>query len=174
MVGPVPTSILVTTADPIARLRDGSPVGAWLFKANPHVWDVLAALERRHDLDRWRLAWSYRVDLVDVGHPCALWVTGSSSDSHIAGLWAVGVVTSPPAAAPDDPTDPGWGPDARPMDVRPYVGVALTVLDEPIPRGVFRADPRLARTEVLQRPRMGSPLVLTPDEWAVLDSWTTT
>jgi len=177
VVESVAASVAVTTGDPassgrpIARLRDGTPVGAWLLKANPEVWDVLGALTRHEQLDRWRLAWSYRVALVDVGHPCVLWVTGPRSAAHVPGIWAVGHVTSCPEAEPDDPSDPGWGNGVQPTDVRPYVGVNLQVLASPLARVEIAADPRLAQTEVLRRPRMGSPLVMTPDEWAVVEFW---
>lgn len=159
------------TESPIARLRDGTPVGAWLLKANPDVWDVLGAIERGEGLDRWRLAWSYRVDLVEPSHPCVLWITGPAGGHHVPGIWAVGQVSGPPTPLPDDPTDPGWG-ETPPRDVRPYVSVDLRVCAEPLARSVIANDPRLERIEILRRPRMGSPLVLTPAEWEVVDELT--
>lgn len=156
--------------DRVATLRDGSPVGAWLLKANPQVWDVIGALERGDGLDRWRLAWSYRVDLVDVGHPCVLWVTGAATAAHSAGIWATGTVTSCPEARADDPTDPGWRDGAGRLDTRPYVAVQLRVLPAVLARRELAADPRFAGSEIFRSPRMGSPLALTPSEWAVVRS----
>lgn len=151
-----------------AELRDGTPVGAWLFKANPAVWDVLGALERHEDLDSWRMAPSYRVGLVAPGHPCALWVTGPRSAPYRAGVWAVGTVVSVPYDDVGDPDDPSWFDRGAARQVRPYVKVDLRVLSTPIDRDDLRGDPRFAGSEILRRPRMGSPVAITPDEWTAV------
>ena len=59
----------MATGRPLPQLRDGTEVAAWMFKANPEVWDVLAFLESGVDVDSWRMAPSYRVDLIEPGHP---------------------------------------------------------------------------------------------------------
>jgi len=80
---------------PIARLRDGTDVAAWLFKASPAIWDIGTALGQGVELDWWRLAPSYRVGLVHEGHPCAMWVT--RGDPRVAsGVWALGEVVGEP------------------------------------------------------------------------------
>lgn len=152
----------------IARLRDGTQVAAWMLKANPEVWDVEAALRDGRDLDTWRLAPSYRVELVAPGHPCVLWVTGTGAAAARAGVRALGVVTTDPYPDVGDPDDPAWGDPAAARVVRPYVGVHLEVLAEPLSRAEVRADPRLADLEVLRRPRMGSPLAVRADELAAM------
>lgn len=152
----------------IARLRDGTEVEAWMLKANPDVWDVEAALREGRDLDTWRLAPSYRVELVRPGHPCVLWVTGTGARAARAGVRALGVVTTEPYPDVGDPDDPAWGDPAAARVERPYVGVRLDVLAEPVSRSEVRADPRLADLEVLRRPRMGSPLAVRAGEWAAM------
>ena len=150
------------------RLRDGSPVAAWLFKANPEVWDVLGALDQRTGIDHWRMAPSYRTDLVHPGQPCGLWVTGAASAAHVAGAWALGHVTGEPYLDTGDPSDSAWRDLGAARQVRPYVAVDLRVLEQPVDRRVLRGDPRFVDAEILRRPRMGSPLALSPGEWDAL------
>lgn len=147
----------------VARLRDGTAVAGWLLKANPSVWDVGDALRSGADLDQWRLAPSYRVDLVDVGHPVALWVTRGDPGLP-AGLWAVGVVTGEPRVGTGDLDDPRWRDRVARDRARPYVEVRLEVLDPYVPAAVLRADPRFAAAEILRAPRVASPVALTPEQ----------
>lgn len=154
-------------ARPIARLRDGTAVGAWLLKANPAVWDIGTALRDGTELDWWRMARSYRNDLVAPGQPCAMWVT--RGDRRVgSGVWALGEVTGPVHEDSGDPDDPLWRDEAARRQLRPRLPVRLEVLDRPVLREEFVADPRLDHAEVLVVPRIGNPAVLTPDEWQAL------
>jgi hypothetical protein len=152
----------------VIHLRDGSAVAAWMFKANPDVWDVLGALARREDICTWRMAPSYRVELVGPGQHCALWVTGAKGAAHTAGVWAMGHIVGEPYLDTGDPDDAGWRDPGAARQVRPYVAIELEVLHQPIDRRVLRADPRFGGAEILRRPRMGSPLALGADEWDAL------
>jgi len=150
--------------EPIARLRDGSPVGAWLFKAKPEVWDVIGAIEAAladpaaPRIETWEMAASYRVDLVEPGHPCVLWVTGGRH-APTTGVWAIGEVTTPP-----------W-PDTRSPDGRPRfeVGLDLDLLDAPVRLVELASDERFARAEIIRAPRVSSPVALTPTELAAVE-----
>ena len=151
----------------VARLRDGTEVGAWLLKARPSVWDIGTALGEGVELDWWRLAPSYRVDLVHAGHPCAMWVT--RGDVRVAsGVWAIGEVTGEPVADVGDPEDPLWIDEGARRQLRPRVPVRLEVLEAPVRREELAADPRLRRAEILRVPRIGNPAAFTPGEWAAL------
>ncbi len=129
---------------------------------------MLGALEQRVGIDTWRMAPSYRVDLVAPGQRCALWVTGAASAAHVSGVWALGRITGEPFLDTGDPADTAWRDLSAARQVRPYVAVDLTVLDEPVDRRVLRDDPRFAGAEILRRPRMGSPIALSPGEWDAL------
>ena len=154
---------------PVAWLRDGTEVGAWMFKARPSIWDIGAALSDGVDLDWWRMAPTYRAGLVHEGHPCALWIT--RGDPAVAsGLWAVGEVVGEPYEDVGDPDDPLWVDEGARRQLRPRVAVRLVVLAEPVPREVVAADPRLSRLEILRVPRIGNPAALTPAEWAAVRS----
>ena len=151
------------------RLRTGDPVGAWLFKANPDVWDVLAFLKSGADVDSWRMAPSYRVDLVAPGQPAVLWVTGPASGPHVPGVWAIGEISGEVFEDVGDPDDPLWRDHGAKHQVRPFVEMTMQVLAEPISRMELADDPRFAEAEILTRPRMGSPVALRPIELDVID-----
>ncbi|CAN5549309.1 hypothetical protein BH10ACT3_BH10ACT3_08350 [soil metagenome] len=152
----------------IARLRDGSPVGAWMLKAQPDVWDIGSALRDGVELDSWRLAPSYRAELVHVGHPCVLWIT--RGDNRVpSGVWAIGEVTGEPDLDVGDPDDDLWRDARARRELRPMVPVRLRALRRGVSKELIRADPRLASIEMFRVPRMGNPAALTPEEWWALE-----
>lgn len=153
--------------DVIARLRDGTPVAAWLLKARPSLWDIGTALAQRVELDWWRLAPSYRVEMVRPGQPCAMWVT--RGDPRVpSGVWAVGTITGTPVDDVGDPNDPLWRDEVARRQVRPRVPVDLEVLAAPALREALTEHPDLRRAEILRVPRIGNPAAFTPTEWAAL------
>jgi EVE domain len=157
-------------ADPpaIAVLRDGTEVAAWMFKANPDVWDVLGFLRSGVDVDSWRMARSYRVELVRPGHPCVLWVTGPTGSAHTPGVWAIGEITGDPYDDVGDPDDHRWRDHAAQRQVRPFVETRMGVLAEPVSRDELAEDPHFGTAEILKTPRMGSPLALRAGEFAAI------
>jgi len=151
-------------------LRDGTVVAAWLFKANPEVWDIFGHIRRGAPLDAWRMTPSYRVALVRPGHRAVLWITGQRGSGHVPGVWAIGEVTGDPYEDVGDPDDPLWIDLAARGRVRPYVEIDLRPLAAPVARLDLAADPRFVGAEILRSPRMGSPLALTGSELtAILD-----
>ncbi|HKY15188.1 MAG TPA: EVE domain-containing protein [Microthrixaceae bacterium] len=160
----------VEHSGPIARLRDGTAVAGWMFKANPDVWDVLAFLRTGAEFDAWRMAPSYRVELVGPGHPCVLWVTGPATSPYMPGVWAIGEVVSDRYEDVGDPDDPLWRDVGKRRQVRPYVQIRMTALSEPVSRAELREDEAFEQAEILKRPRMGSPLALRAEELAVIEA----
>lgn len=144
-------------------LRDGTIVAAWLLKANPAVWDVIAAVESGGEIDSWRMAPSYRTMLVAPGHPVVLWVTGPRGAAWTPGVWGIGTVTSEPYDDVGDPLDGGWFDLSARDRVRPYIRCRIRAV-EPIARDELAADPRFVDAEILTSPRLGSPLAVTADE----------
>lgn len=138
---------------PLAVLRDGTEVAAWVFKANPDVWDVEAHLARHGSIDRWPVAPGYRGDLLAAGHRAVLWLSGRR-----AGVIATGAVTGP---AYDD-LDEETGRRRRWAPVELH-GV------EPVRKSALLADPRGQRLEMVRSARLGSPLALDRDELDAVD-----
>jgi hypothetical protein len=156
--------------EPFAELRDGTPIGAWLFKANPEVWDILGFLRGGAAIDQWRMAHSYRVELIAPGQPAVLWVTGPATASYTPGVWAIGTITGEVGEDVGDPDDDLWRDHGAQRQVRPYVDMHLEPLTEPIGRVDLAADPRFVEAEILRRPRMGNPVALRPVEFdAIVD-----
>lgn len=133
---------------PLPVLRDGTEVAAWVFKANPEVWDVEAHLDGVGSVDRWTMAPGYRGDLLAAGHRAVLWLTGRR-----AGVIALGSLAGP--AYEDLDEDEG-----RP---RRWAPVHLDAV-APVRKATLLADPRFSRAEVIRLPRLGSPLALTRTE----------
>lgn len=159
----------------IARLRDGTEVAAWLFKANPEVWDVLGAIRDRNrggaeGLDWWPMAASYRVELVHPGQPCALWVTGGRK-SPTTGVWAMGQVTGEPFVDADDADEWATDPLGR-KAIRYRVAFEVEVTEEPVTLADLLGDERFERAEIVRAPRVSSPVALTAAQWsAIEDRW---
>jgi len=138
---------------PLAVLRDGTEVAAWVFKANPELWDVEGHLARGGTLDRWPLVPGYRGGLVAAGHPALLWLTGRR-----AGFIAAGTVTGP---AYDDLDEVGGR-------LRRWAPVHLEAVD-PVRKPALLADPRFCRPEMVRSARLGSPITLTRAELAAVE-----
>ncbi len=138
-----------------------------MFKAHPDIWDIGAALRDGVRLDWWRMAPTYRADLVKPGQPCVLWVT--RGDSRVrSGVWAVGHIDGEVFEDVGDPNDELWRDEFAQQQMRPRVPIHLEVFKEPIPREVIAQDPRLSSIEILRVPRIGNPATLTPSEWIAL------
>ena len=133
---------------PLAVLRDGTEVAAWVFKANPEVWDVEAHLAAHRPVERWTLAPGYRGGLLRAGHPAVLWLTGPR-----AGVIAAGTVTG--TAYEDLDEELGR--------LRRWVPVHLEAV-EPVRKPALLADPRFSRPEMVRSARLGSPMALTRAE----------
>jgi predicted RNA-binding protein with PUA-like domain len=154
----------VSPAPVVARLRDDTPVGAWLLKANPSVWDLNDVLAGRMPADRWRLARSYRAGLLAPGQPVLLWVT-RGDPGVTPGVWGTGLVTGEVVDDVGDPDDHRWYDEAARRQVRPYVEVRLDLLEQPLSADDVRGHPALSAMELFRAPRMGSPVAVTPTEW---------
>lgn len=72
---------------PNKRKLDREAAAAWLLKASPRVFDVEAAIaDGVPPFDSWRLAWTYRVDLLAIDDPVVLWISGPERGIRAAGL----------------------------------------------------------------------------------------
>ena len=144
-----------------------------MLKAAPGVWDLEEALAAGEVPTSWRLAPTYRVELIEPGDPVVLWRTRGWSGP--AGVVAVGAVLERPDPSDlrsGDPEDPRWVSRAARDRPRPRVEVALEVLPRPVPVERCDAVPALAGLEVRRVPRIGNPSVITPGEWMALGALT--
>ena len=128
----------------IAHLRDGTEVGAWLLKAHPSIWDIGTALGEGVELDWWRLAPSYRVELVHAGHPCAMWVTRGDAAGAVGRLGGRRGDRANRSRTSGDPDDPLWVDEGARRQVRPRIPVRLEVLEVPVRREELSVGPPAA------------------------------
>lgn len=152
------------------KLRNGMEIGAWMMTCNPKVWDLPGYLASGVRVGSWRLAANYRAGLVERGDRCFLWV-GDSTKNWPSGVWATGIVSDRARLGEGDPGDPYWLDQAERAKERPYVGLFQVFLDPPILRTDLQDEEYFEGAEVLRMPRMGNPLVVTPDEVSVLDDY---
>jgi hypothetical protein len=92
---------------------------------------------------------SYRLDLMAVGQPCVLWVSGSKSP----GVHAVGWLATDPVVGGDD---------------RPTVDIVVRLLPEPVRRDALVGHLDFADAEVLRMPAGSNPSYLTGPQWGVV------
>jgi hypothetical protein len=88
---------------------------------------------------------SYRLDLMDAGQPCLLWLSGRRQP----GVHALGLLAGPP-------------------DVDAVVPVRLTLLAEPVGRAELLADPDARDAEVLRMPAGSNPSWLSRAQFAAV------
>lgn len=140
----------------------GIVIAGWLLKARRDVWDVVGAMAQGEPFDSWRLAPSYRVEMMTAGDPVVLWLTGARTDRPPPGLYAVGVVSGEidHHAGEGD----GWIDLEARDQLRPRCPLDMVVLDEPLLRSELRAHRDFADAEILVAPRVGNPGVLRHGE----------
>ncbi|WP_345771772.1 hypothetical protein [Geodermatophilus sabuli] len=108
-------------------------------------WPAGAARELARCLRR-----SYRLELMEPGQPCLLWVSGR----HEPGVHAIGTLAG----------------EVRHDADGPVVDVDLTLLPHPVPRADLLADPDARDAEVLRMPAGSNPSWLSAVQFAaVLD-----
>lgn len=149
-------------------LKNGTEVGAWMLTINPEVWDVIEYATMAEPITTFRLTDGPRVDLMEPGDECVLWVLGKPRHNFRPGVWAIGEVTEEAWDNRGDDDDEFWLDEDERLKERPYLGVNLRFLPEPVPTSVFAEDPAFADAEILHQPKIGNPLVLRPHEYAVV------
>ena len=128
-------------------------VACWLVKTSlppgelVHGW--LPGEERL--LDRCVRA-SYRLELMDAGQPCVLWLSGRDRP----GVHAVGVLAGDVADGPGGPAVP----------------LRLRLLDQPLPRSELVADPDFHDAEVVRMPAGSNPSWLSAGQFSAVLSRT--
>jgi hypothetical protein len=140
------------------RRPERDDVAAWVLKANPDMYDVEAALQVPA-IESWRLADSYRRDLISVGDPCLLWVTGKDR-----GFYAAGKVTGLPA---DGQGGGHWVDSDEKSKVRPYLPVDMKPILG-IREEELLSDLRFREAEFIRSRRIGSPSCLNASQFDVV------
>jgi hypothetical protein len=130
-------------------------IGCWVVKSQTAPTDLVPgwAPGAPQRLTRC-LRRSYRVELMQPGQPCLLWLSGPRRP----GVHAIGRLES------GERDRPGSERSAREV----AVDVELRLLAGPVPRSELLADPVTRMAEVLRMPAGSNPSFLSPSVWAVL------
>lgn len=144
-----------------ARMADrltAAEVGCWVIKSQTPAAELGGGWHAGTSRTLTRcLRRSYRVELMEPGDPCLLWVSGR----HQPGVQALGELAST-ARTPDEATSPG---------AQVEVDVVLRRLRRPVPRTALLADHVLAGAEVLRMPAGSNPSYLSTTLWAALQDF---
>ena len=143
------------------RTDDGTPIGGWVLKADPAVFDVASMLEAYGQVFRYPVPAGSRADLMEAGQPCFLF---QSDTSRVVGIWAIGEVVAPVLVAPLDPDDPDAGDQL-------YAEVELLPLEKGLALGKLRDHKVLATSELVTTPDAANPVVLRPEEVRALEEF---
>lgn len=160
----------------LGTTRAGQEIACWVLKCNPAVYNVAQEVVELGEVTNWSVAENYRKDLMEPGHPCLLWVTGSGSSPVRAGFYAAGTLV--------EGDDGGvlflgtYSEDVEPNDsdprsaVRTFVHCRMRWLDQPILKAdLLREHPAFRRSEVIAAAQGSNPRILTPEEYEAVLSF---
>lgn len=138
---------------PAARLT-AADVGCWVVKSRTPPAGILPDWTpgSTRSLERC-LRRSYRVELMEPGQRCLLWLSGASQP----GVQALGRLTTTPHL---------HGDPERTSEVE--VSIDLTLLEQHVPRSVLLADHQTAGAEVLRMPAGSNPSWLSAVQYAAV------
>ncbi|MEP9382469.1 EVE domain-containing protein [Nocardioides cheoyonin] len=139
-------------------------IGAWILKGNPKMYAVQGLIGQPSFDDDWVVNPTYRTDLMEPGQRVYLYVGGSQKDP-VPGIYAVGKVTRRPFAAK---ADEHWVDESDRGRPSLKVGILLGEIALRCTRRELQAEPALAQMELLRNPIMGNPVVVRPEENAIL------
>jgi hypothetical protein len=135
-------------AVPVTRLTPDD-VACWVLKTSRPPGDLLPGWGPTSARELTRcVRRSYRLDLMDAGQPCLLWLSGRERP----GVHALGVLAGPPREEAGGPAVP----------------VRLSLLAEPVDRAELLADPVARDAEVLRMPAGSNPSWLSRPQFAAV------
>ncbi|HUW77508.1 MAG TPA: DUF3883 domain-containing protein [Candidatus Nanopelagicaceae bacterium] len=149
-------------------------LGAWVFKCNPEVWDILAWIEDGNDrIDDWTIVDNYRSKLLAAGQPAIVWVSGPTQGAKaLPGIWGVGQVVGSAqwgVRMSREEVKKGFWKDVKKGQAATYwVPLAVDLLPKPLDRMILATDPILRNAEVFKQPQGSNPSFLTKKEYASL------
>lgn len=132
----------------------------WVLQCNPDYFAISEAL-----VERRKISWpvSRLWDEIRVGDGAFIWVAGRD-----AGLYAVGRIDAPAGYLSAIPDRQLWRMTERFRNRKFVVVELLSVLDQPLKRGVALADPILREMNVVRTPMGSAFRVSEPQKVQVL------
>lgn len=151
---------------------EGIPIGGWMLRSSDAA-SVIADLKEFGQVFRFPLPDGPRIDLIEAGQPCFLYVAEPGNPKVRPGIWAVGEIVGPVTVGlPEDnegsTTD---GADVADHEERLFAEVELIPLQTRITLGELNDHRVLVDSELLDRPSQPNPIVLRPREVRALEEW---
>ena len=118
--------------------------GAWIFQANPNIFDTRGAIRDHKEL-RWLVP--QHADDMQVGDSVYLWESGPN-----AGIVGVARITGLPQVVADDPKLAAFVRNSDKFEgalLRATLAIER-VIDPPLERQLIKADPLLAKMSIFQ------------------------
>jgi hypothetical protein len=144
--------------------KNGQPIGAWVFKANPDLFDALADLAETGEIRSWSVQPNYRIGMFQAGQPALLWITAGKSRSTEPGFYAYGEVTEART------THDSWTDDEGTSHYDLFVNVQLRSLVTPVPKSAILEIDGLDQIEPIHAPQVSNPMVLHEAEYTKLSA----
>jgi hypothetical protein len=130
-----------------------SSVGSWVIKTRTPPRQIVPGwLAGQHQIVRRCLRPSYRSELMAAGQRCLLWLSGPTEP----GVHAIGTLSSPAELVTTSE-----GPQLE-------IDIKFQLLEVVVPRADWKADPVLAKAELMRMPAGANPSFLTPAMFSAL------
>jgi hypothetical protein len=137
--------------------------GAWIFQANPRIFDIRAAVETLHSLT-WTCRQQYYLRRLQTGDAVYIWESGKN-----AGIVARGHISAAPAITAVDEEEAVFYREEAGMDEQMRVRVDIDAhFLPPIPKQFLAEDRTLARHRIITAP-MGTVFPLSAEEARALE-----
>ena len=137
------------------RTEDGNPIAGWILRSTDAA-AVTADLKEFGQVFRFAVPAGPRIDTLDAGQPCFLFVSEPGNATVKPGIWAVGEVVGPCTVGEEDEL---------------FAEVELLPLQQRIPLASLNEHRTLSRTELLADPGRGNPFVIRTEELRALEEW---
>lgn len=153
------------------KTESGVPIGGWILKSADAA-SVVADLKEFGLVFRFPLPHGPRIDQMEAGQPCFLYVAEPGNAKVKPGIWAVGEVVGPVTVGLVDDVDSSASDGAEsPNGERLFAEVELIPLQTRITLGELNDHRVLVNSELIDRPRQENPVVLRPEEVRALEEW---
>jgi hypothetical protein len=146
------------------------PIGGWILRSADAA-SVIADLKEFGQVFRFPLPDTPRIDLIEAGQPCFLYVAEPGNPTVKPGIWAVGEVVGPVTVGLPDDTESSASDGADVEGERLFAEVELLPLQTRITLGELNDHRVLVNSELIDRPGQANPIRLRPEDVRALEEW---
>lgn len=151
---------------------EGTPISGWILRSSDAT-SVIADLKEFGQVFRFPLPDSDRIDLIEAGQPCFLYVAEPGNPKVKPGIWAVGEIVGPVTVgiAEDHEHSATDGAEVAHRQERLFAEVELIPLRDRITLGALLDHRVLSDLELIDHAERDNPFVVRPRELRALEEW---